>query len=163
MTTQPSPKDTLRAALAPVLEAVAGLDLDDPAAARAALAHRFPLDGADLASVRAQVEQGLEEGWLVPRENGAIRFGRVAKATPETHDTVIDAVLMHGPGPGHTHPAGEVDLCFALDGAPTFDGNPPGWTVYGPDSWHVPTVSGGTMVILYFLPGGAIRFGPRPS
>lgn len=163
MTAQPSPRDALRAALAPVLEAIAGLDLGEPAAARAALDARFPLDGAFLADIRAQVEQGLEAGWLVPRENGDIRFGRVAKATPETRDTVIDAVLMHGPGPGHTHPSGEVDLCFALEGAPRFDGNPPGWTVYGPDSWHVPTVSGGTMVILYFLPGSAIRFEPRPN
>ena len=56
-----------------------------------------------------------------------------------------------------------MDLCFALDGDPTFDGNPPGWTVYGPESWHVPTVADGTMAILYFLPGGAIRFEERPA
>ena len=70
---------------------------------------------------------------------------------------------MSAPGPGHTHPNGEIDLCFAVDGAPTFDGHPPGWTVYPPGSWHVPTVAGGVMDILYFLPGGAIRFEPQPA
>ena len=39
-----------------------------------------------------------------------------------------------------------------------FDGNAPGWVVYGRGSAHVPTVTGGEMLILYFLPGGAIEF-----
>ena len=60
-----------------------------------------------------------------------------------------------------THPNGEVDLCFTVDGNPTFDGNAPGWTVYEPGSWHVPSVADGVMDILYFLPGGAIKFGPK--
>ncbi|MEC7947559.1 MAG: DUF4863 family protein, partial [Myxococcota bacterium] len=93
---------------------------------------------------------------------GGVRFGRLTKATTASRGFSIDAVDMNGPGPGHVHPNGEVDLCFALDGAPTFDGNPPGWTSYAPGSWHVPTVAGGRMAILYFLPDGAIRFGPRP-
>ncbi|HJL17019.1 MAG TPA: DUF4863 family protein, partial [Sandaracinaceae bacterium LLY-WYZ-13_1] len=75
----------------------------------------------------------------------------------------IDCVHMDRPGPGHTHPNGEIDLCFAVRGEPTFDGHPPGWTVYPPGSWHVPTVEGGVMDILYFLPGGAIRFEPNPN
>ena len=68
---------------------------------------------------------------------------------------------MNGPGLAHTHPNGEIDLCFAMDGDPRFDGHPEGWVVYGPGSWHVPTVTGGTMAILYFLPSGAIAFGPQ--
>ncbi len=69
---------------------------------------------------------------------------------------------MKGVGPGHTHERGEVDLCFVVDGDPRFDGNPAGWTVYPPGSWHRPTVTGGAMDILYFLPDGAIRFEERP-
>ena len=68
---------------------------------------------------------------------------------------------MDKPGPGHEHPAGEFDLCFAVDAGARFDDRPEGWTVYPPGSWHVPTVTGGRMDILYFLPGGKIRFGPR--
>ena len=153
----------LLAALQPLLDRIHTLDLTDPAAAKADLDAALPMDGEAVSAVRAQVEAGLAAGWLCPRTNGDIAFGRVAKAGEATHGLGIDAVHMHSPGPGHLHPNGEVDLCFALEGAPTFDGQPPGWTVCGPDSWHVPTVAGGTMVILYFLPDGAIRFGPRPE
>jgi hypothetical protein len=158
-----SPREALLAALAPVLEQVKHLDLTDPVSARDSLAGTLPLAGAVVQDIRTRVLEGLADGWLCPHENGAVRYGRVAKAGRDHPHFGVDAVLMHTPGPGHTHPEGEVDLCFALDGAPTFDGNPPGWTVYGPGSWHVPTVAGGTMAILYFLPDGAIVFEERPA
>ena len=44
-----------------------------------------------------------------------------------------------------------------------FDGHAEGWTVYPSGSWHVPSVAGGVMDILYFLPGGAIRFEADPN
>ncbi|MBL8617314.1 MAG: DUF4863 family protein [Deltaproteobacteria bacterium] len=153
----------LFAALAPVLHAVEGVDLSDPQAVAADLGARFPLEGAALTTLRAALEAGLAGGWLTPREADGVRFGRLAKAGPETAGCSIDVVDMDGPGPGHTHPNGEIDLCFALSGAPTFDGRPPGWVVYGPQSWHTPTVRGGRMVIVYLLPGGAIRFEPAPA
>ena len=62
--------------------------------------------------------------------------------------------------PAHEHPRGEFDLCIPIDGHPTFDHKPAGWVVYGPKSWHIPTVRNGRMAILYFLPSGQIRFGP---
>ena len=65
---------------------------------------------------------------------------------------------MNGPGPLHRHPQGEVNYCVALDGAPTFDGQPAGWVVMTPESKHVPTVAGGEMLIVYLLPEGAIEF-----
>lgn len=152
----------LLAALQPVLEHLRGLDLSAPGAA-ASLAAALPLDGSDLAPVHTLVELGLEEGWLCPREADGLRFGRLAKATAATGGFAIDAVDMQGPGPGHTHPQGEVDLCLPVSGSPRFDGQAPGWTVYGPGSWHVPTVTGGRMVILYFLPDGEIRFEGSPA
>ena len=149
-------------ALAPILTTLKGLDLNAPDAA-ASLNARYPVDGSDLAGVVALVREGIDAGWLCPREGGGLRYGRAAKAGEATLGFGIDTVDMTGPGPGHTHPTGEIDLCIALEGAPTFDGNPPGWTVYPAGSWHVPTVSGGRMGILYFLPDGAIKFGPRPE
>ena len=153
-------KDAFLRALQPVLEALEGLDLREPAKARQALAERFPLDGPVLSEARELFRRGVEQGWLCDRENEGVRFSRVKKAASEA-EWSIDAVHMIAPGPGHTHPNGEVDLCFAVDGNPFFDGNPSGWTVYGPRSWHVPTVAGGSMDILYFLPGGAIVFEDR--
>ena len=65
---------------------------------------------------------------------------------------------VRGAGPLHRHPAGEVNWCIALEGEPTFMGQPPGWVVEPPGSEHVPTVSGGRMLIVYLLPAGAIEF-----
>ena len=45
-----------------------------------------------------------------------------------------------------------------LDGTPDFDGHGSGWAVYPSGSVHVPDVTGGTMLILYFLPGGEIEW-----
>ncbi len=148
--------------LAPVLDIVRTIDPSDPNAG-ARLTAELPLDSPAMTAVAKLVSEGLADGWMVPREGGGIRYGRLAKPTPDTHGFSIDAVDMSGPGPGHTHPAGEIDLCFALEGNPSFDGHPAGWVVLPPDSWHVPTVSGGRMGILYFLPGGEIHFGPKPS
>ena len=152
----------LLAALQPILEHLAGLDPADPGC-RDALQASHPLDGAELEHVQSLVELGLEEGWLCPRQGEGLRFGRLAKAGPGTHGFSIDAVDMTGPGPGHVHPQGEFDLCFAIEGSPRFDGAAPGWTVYGPGTWHVPTVRGGRMAILYFRPGGELRFQDQPG
>lgn len=149
------------AALEPVLAVVRTIDPADPEA-KAKLEAELPYDGAAIIALRRVVREGVDEGWLAPRENAGIRFGRVLKAEGD-NDLSVDCVHMDQPGPGHTHPNGEVDLSFAVSGEPTFDGHAPGWTVYPPGSWHVPTVAGGAMDILYFLPDGAIRFEPKPE
>lgn len=148
-------------ALAPVLAIVREIDPSAPDA-KSQLEARLPMDSATITQLRDLVREGVSAGWLASREQGGIRFGRVRKAKSEDALS-IDCVHMSQPGPGHTHPQGEIDLCFAVSGEPTFDGAPAGWTVYPPGSWHVPTVAGGVMDILYFLPGGAIRFEPKPG
>ena len=155
-------RERLVEALAPVLAAVREADPADPATGPA-LAEQFPVDGETMQGLKALVRQGIEEGWLAEREADGVRFSRVARPDhPATRPASIDVVNMRGPGPGHKHPNGEIDLCFAVSGDPQFDGHPEGWVVYGPGSWHVPTVSDGEMDILYFLPQGAIDFGPKP-
>jgi hypothetical protein len=151
--------DTL---LQPIIDAIAQLDPSDPGAA-ARVSELFPLDGPAMRELAELFERGVSQGWLCDRQGApGIRYSRVRKARDE-RELSVDAVRMECPGPGHTHPNGEFDLCFAVSGQPSFDGNPPGWTVYPPGSWHVPSVTGGVMNILYFLPGGAIEFGPRPE
>lgn len=148
--------------LNPVLAFARALDLNDPSAAKAALDVAFPMEGDAMVELRALVRRGVEERWLAEREAGGVRFSRPRKAQ-DASDVSVDVVHMDRPGPGHTHPNGEIDLCFAVSGEPRFDGASEGWTVYPPGSWHVPAVDGGVMDIVYFLPAGAIRFEPKPE
>ena len=123
----------------------------------------FPLQSEYMQTIKRLCVTGSINGWLCPRKGQDLTYGRLIKTSPETFDFGIDTVTMSSVGPGHTHPHGEIDLCFTMDGHPTFDNNPEGWTIYEPNTWHIPTVTGGTMVILYFLPNGAISFGPKPT
>lgn len=148
----------MRERLQPLLDFCRTLDLSKPDEAQAALEAEFPFDGDYVQGVAAAMRAGVADGSLCHMGEDPVRFSRVLKPTDETHGFSADAVLMSAPGPRHRHPQGEIDLCFAEDGEPNFDGNPPGWTVYAPDSAHVPSVRGGTMLILYLLPQGEIEF-----
>jgi hypothetical protein len=141
--------------LKPLAELLVGVSLDDPAAAQATIAEKAPFDGELVATIRAAAAVGSKDGWLHPRGGGGVQFGRVSK---DLCGFSVDAVLMDRPGPKHRHPNGEIDLCFTTEGNARFDGQPEGWMVFPPDSVHVPTVSDGQMLILYFLPGGAMEF-----
>ena len=142
----------------PLLEAAHGLELSDPAAAARELTRRLDPRGAAARGVVDGLKALLAAGRIAERGEPPVRYGRVSKAVSETLDLSIDVVVMSAPGPRHRHPRGEVNFCVALDGAPTFDGHAPGWVVEPPGSSHVPTVAGGTMLIVYLLPGGEIQF-----
>lgn len=144
-------KESLLALCEPIGATVARVGLADIGALEAALEqlNTDPLEATALAAHAA--------GWLTPKEAGGVRFGRLCRA--DAHGHSIDAVDMNGPASGaHTHPNGEVELCIDLAGAPTFDGRRKRFIAYPAGSRHVPTVAGGRMLILYFLPGGAIVF-----
>jgi hypothetical protein len=149
--------DALKDALRPLCATVAGLDLSNPDAAEAALNRAHPL--SSLAAVMKSLQEAQAEGWLTPkRASPTLTFGRLAKATPDTHDLSIDVVDMEGAGGEHIHPNGEVSLCVVQGGEPRFVGRPGPWVVVPPGHRHVPLVEGGRMLIAYFLPGGAIQF-----
>lgn len=141
--------------LAPVASALKGIELTDETAATVAVNEAVPFDGEAVRALREAAVGAIESEWLLPKEAGGIKFGRIAR---DTDGFSVDAVLMSSPGPLHRHPNGEIDLCFTTAGDARFDDNKQGWVVYGPGSQHVPTVTDGTMLILYFLPGGAIEF-----
>lgn len=154
MTTQAA----LVEALAPLARRIAALDLAAPEAAQAALNAELPV--GSLGPVRALLAAALAEGWLTPKQaSPTLSFGRVAKPSEALCGMSVDAVDMAGDGAPHTHPNGEVSLCFATAGDPRFVGFPEGWVVAGAGSRHVPTVTGGRMTIVYFLPGGAMVWG----
>ncbi len=149
--------DTLLAHLAPVMELLRTQDLLLPHRARAALQQQFAVTSPWFLTAKALVRRGVAEGWLCDRQNAGVKFSRVKKAHA-ADDFSVDAVHMSGGGAPHTHPLGEVSIAFAVSGAPRFDGHAEGFAIYAPRSWHVPTVTGGVMDIVYFLPGGAVQF-----
>lgn len=155
-------KEALREAIQPICTLIQSLNTQKDSI-KEILEKHFPI--SELNEIRSLCEQGIEEGWLCPRGGDNLYYGRVQKSISQ--DILgVDSVDMNGTttpcaGPGHEHPQGEIDLCFALSGTPNFDGHPEGWTVYPPKSWHIPTVTNGRMIILYFLPQGSIRFGPK--
>lgn len=152
--TQAMTKEQFVELVRPLAKALAAVDVQaKDAAAQAERA--APFQGPIVAAIRAAAMAAIPSDWLLPKAQGGIRFGRVAK---DLHGFAVDAVLMAVPGPKHRHPNGEIDLCFATSGRPRFDGSSAGWVVYGRDTTHVPTVTDGEMLILYFLPGGAIEF-----
>lgn len=146
--------DTFR----PLLRAAQDLDLADPSAARVELVRRFDPSGQEAEKMHGELKALLAQGRIAGNGEMPVRWGRVAKATAETLGFSIDVVLMDGAGPRHRHPNGEVNYCLAIDGEPRFEGQAPGWVVMPPGSSHVPAVAGGTMLIVYLLPEGAIEF-----
>ncbi len=123
------------------------------------LNRQFPADSAIFRNVRAAIEREVAAGRMCQHEAGGIRYGRVIKPGNETGRFSVDVVLMKDiAGPHHRHPNGEIDMIMPIDPNAQFDGHGAGWLVYGPDSAHRPTVSGGEAYVLYLLPEGAIEF-----
>lgn len=147
-------RETLLGRLEPLLQVLSGLDAGVPASA----AHR--LNAEDWSELAEAAKEALREGWLVTKPAGPhVSFGRLSKPSPETCNFSIDAVVMDGPAPApHTHLTGEFDFSIPLEGNPRFDGHGEPWFVYPPGSRHLPTVTGGKMLILYFVPEGKVRF-----
>lgn len=159
MSMEPTTEDRLSpAALKPLLEFASQLDLRDAKAAQAELERHFPHRGEFIQEMGDAMREGVSSGRLCHLGQAPVQYSRLFKATPDSQNLSADAVLMSAPGPRHTHPNGEIDLCFSEEGEPRFDGHGAGWVVYGPGSSHAPTVRDGKMLILYLLPGGAIEF-----
>lgn len=151
--------DDLMRDLAAPMEAAAKVDVADPDAARAALARAFPPEGPEGQALRAALLAGVEAGVICDKGGkGEVRYSRLAKPDQTTHDLSVDLVLMTGPGIRHRHPKGEINLCYSVEGEARFDGQPEGWVVFSPGSQHVPTVTGGRMLIVYFLPSGSVEW-----
>lgn len=146
--------------LDPISRKVAELDATDPEACERALSEAFPPGSPELERIREAAVQALEAGEICDRGEEPMRFSRIAKPEQTPGGASIDAVCMDScAGPAHTHPEGEFCLCFPLAGEPTFEGRRDPWIVLPKGSRHTPTVEGGRMLILYWLPGGSVVWG----
>ncbi|MEY4752535.1 MAG: hypothetical protein RJA44_210 [Pseudomonadota bacterium] len=150
-------QDQFRTRLGALTAAIAGRPLD--AALDTWLNAEHGPASASYQELAALIRTGVAEGWLCNREGGGIRYGRVFKPAEDLGGCSVDVVEMADiVGPHHRHPNGEIDLIVPVDADAQFDGRGAGWLVYGADSAHRPTVSGGRAYVLYLLPQGAIEF-----
>ena len=146
-----------RELLTPVLLQVSGRALDERL--QSELNERFAPGGEVFDRVFAACRDAVQAGWMCNREAGGIKFGRVIKPSADTAGFSVDVVEMADiAGPHHRHPRGEIDMVMPFTPSGRFDGRGAGWLVYGPDSAHSPTVTGGKALVLYLLPEGAIEF-----
>jgi hypothetical protein len=149
--------ETFKPLIAVVTDRIRGRPLD--AQLDADLNREFPADGPVFESIFKACQAAIAAGWMCNREGGGIRYGRVIKPDASLGQFSVDVVEMKDlAGPHHRHPNGEIDLIMPLTPGATFNGRPAGWLVYGPDTSHRPTVAGGTALVLYLLPEGAIEF-----
>lgn len=154
-------REQFQTLVARVTEATAGKPLD--ASLERALNERFPAAGDVFQAIQEACHQAIAAGWMCAQEAGGIKYGRVVKPGAETHGFSVDVVHMRDvQGPYHRHPNGEIDMIMPIGEQAVFDGRGAGWCVYGPDSAHHPTVSGGEALVLYLLPEGAIDFKAVP-
>jgi hypothetical protein len=165
MSQQDQPQAQLLELLSPILARVAELGPGDRASQdaaadlEAALSADFPFDGERVQAIGTEIARGIADGWLCDRGEPNARFSRPAKPSEFTAGLSVDVVSLDGAAVDHTHPKGEVTIGFAAEGeTPSFDGRPPGWVVMAAGSRHVPTVTGGRMNLIYFIPDGAVEW-----
>ena len=147
--------DNIRTVAQPFLDFVQGRSVD--VQLQYDLSTTFPMASLEVQRLKQWCLENIQSGNIRMRGPHTLRFGNLLKG-----EMRIDIVDMTGVGPGHTHPNGEINLSFSTEsastGATSFDGQTEGWLVKPPNSWHTPTVANGRMVIVYFLPKGAIQF-----
>ncbi|HEY0295006.1 MAG TPA: DUF4863 family protein [Bordetella sp.] len=112
------------------------------------------------------LRRGMDEGWSCYAEIDGpdYRRGRIAQASEETHGfTVESGCLRDVLGNYHRHPLGEINMIGPVDETGRFCGSGAGWKVFPPDSSHFPTVTGGVVTMLFFLPDGLIEYKDPPA
>lgn len=146
--------------LAPISHFVVSLDLSDAGKAESELNRAYPPDSDAVRTICSAVEAAWKAGTIADRGEPNMRFSRVVKPKDDAAGCSVDVVAMKdSSGPVHTHTLGEVCLCIPIEGKPTFEGREGTWIVMPKGSRHVPTVKGGTMLILYWWPEGAVAWG----
>ncbi|WP_051235783.1 DUF4863 family protein [Ottowia thiooxydans] len=156
-------KPKLMAAVAGLLDFIGQRPLD--AALEKDLNDSYGAQTDAYAELLTLLRAGIEEGWACYAEIDGpdYRRGRLAKDGPATHGFSVETgMLKNVLGNYHRHPLGEINMIGPVDATAKFCGHGAGWKVFGPDSRHYPTVTGGKVTMLFFLPGGQIEYMPAP-
>jgi 2-hydroxylaminobenzoate mutase len=157
-------KPALLAAVQELLEFVGDKALNSDLETQ--LNERFGATTDRFANLLALLRRGIVEGWACYSEitGPDYRRGRIAEASDSTHGfTVESGRLRDVLGNYHRHPRGEINMIGPVDETGKFCGSGAGWRVFPPGSSHFPTVSGGTVTLLFFLPRGEIEYMEPPT
>lgn len=157
-------KPELMAAVLEVLEFIGDRPLDK--ALEVALNKRFGPNTQAFGNLLKLLRNGVDEGWACYSEiNGPdYRRGRLAKPSESTNGFSVETGMLRNVlGNYHRHPRGEINLIGPVDRMARFCGHDAGWKVFPANSCHFPTVTGGTVTMLFFLPGGEIEYFEPPS
>jgi hypothetical protein len=148
--------DAPAAPLVPLLTAIAGLDPARSDAEATLLARTPP-------TTRQETERALlgllEERRIAQHGAGPFRFSHIADASGRTHDFAVECTLQEGAGLRTDLPRGKLVFAVAVSGSPRIDGHPPGWIAVPPAQNQTDTVTGGSALLVHFIPGNAIAWG----
>lgn len=136
------------------------------ASLEAALNEHFGASTLRFHTLLTLLRSGIDEGWACYTDitGPDYRRGRIADASAATHGfTVESGRLRNVKGNFHRHPRGEINMIGPVDPTGQFCGSGAGWRVFEPESRHFPTVTGGTVTLLFFLPGGEIEYMDPPA
>ena len=156
-------KPALMSAITRLLDFIGDQPLDDRL--QAALNDHYGPETARYAELVALLEAGIDEGWACYAEITGPDYirGRIAEPSAETRGfSVESAKLKDVVGNYHCHPRGEINMIAPVDATGKFCGHGAGWKVFAPGSRHYPTVTGGAVKFLFFLPNGEIEYMPPP-
>ena len=150
----------LKTLLDPISKFIATLDASDPKRCEQALNAQFAPSSDAVKKIREAAFAALAAGTLCNRGEPNLKYSRFEKPEANPGGCSIDAVYMDDvAGPAHTHTNGEFCLCFADRGEATFEDRRDTWIVMAKGSRRFPTVKNGRMLILYWLPAGAVAWG----
>jgi 2-hydroxylaminobenzoate mutase len=156
-------KPAMLAAVGRLLDFINGKPLD--ARLEAELNEHYGASTPAYAELLTLLRTGIAEGWACYAEIDGpdYRRGRIAKPSSETHGFSVESGMLKDVlGNYHRHPRGEINMIGPVDETGRFCGHGAGWKVFEPDSRHYPTVTGGKVTMLFFLPNGEIEYMEPP-
>lgn len=156
-------KSALMNAVAELLNDIHAMPLDSQL--EAFLNDRYGAHTDRYARLLQLLRTGIEEGWACYAEIDGpdYRRGRLAKPSADTRGFSVETGMLKDVlGNYHRHPQGEINMIGPVDATAQFCGHGAGWKVFPPDSRHYPTVTGGKVTMLFFLPSGEIEYLSAP-
>lgn len=123
------------------------------------LANEFPPLGDVFDAVERNAISAIDAGRIGKSADSSTVYARLFEPGEPTRGFSIDIVkLTNVVGGRHVHPRGEVDMIIPLSPGARFNNHEKGWLTLPPGSAHRPIARGGSVIVIYFLPGGEMRF-----